>query len=77
MPLEVEKRGGRPDASYRMNIKADMLFHGTALLHAALVVCASFVWAVSAVPADFLPMGKNAGRAAGGGRSPDVGGLRP
>ncbi|QHV15056.1 hypothetical protein C5O10_12335 [Akkermansia muciniphila] len=31
----------------------------------------------SAVPADFLPMGKNAGRAAGGGRSPDVGGLRP
>ena len=65
MPLEVEKRGGRSDASYRMNIKADMLFHGTALLHAALAVCASFVWAVSAVPADFLPMGKNAGRAAG------------
>jgi hypothetical protein len=48
-----------------MNIKADMLFHDTALLHAALAVCASFVWAVFAVPADFLPMGKNAGRAAG------------
>lgn len=55
------KRGGRSDASYRMNIKADMLFHGTALLHAALAVCASFVWAVSAVPADFLPMGKMPG----------------
>jgi len=77
MPLEAEKRGGRPGASCRMNIKADMLFHGTALLHAALVVCASFVWAVSAVPADFLPMRKNAGRTAGGGRFPDVGGLRP
>jgi len=60
-----------------MNIKADMLFHGTALLHAALVVCASFVWAVSAVPADFLPMRKNAGRTVGGGRFPEVGGLRP
>jgi len=77
MPLEAEKRGGRPGASCRMNIKADMLFHGTALLHAALVVCASFVWAVSAVPADFLPMRKNAGRTVGGGRFPEVGGLRP
>ena len=44
-----------------MNIKADMLFHSTALLHAALAICASFVWAVSAVPADFLPMGKMPG----------------
>ena len=61
MPLEAKKRGGRPGAFCRMNIKADMLFHGTALLHAALAVCASFVWAVSAVPADFLPMGKMPG----------------
>ncbi len=42
MPLEAKKRGGRPGAFCRMNIKADMLFHGTALLHAALAVCASF-----------------------------------
>lgn len=61
MPLKAEKRGGLPGASFRMNIKADMLFHGTALLHAVLVVCASFVWAVSAVPADFLPMEKMPG----------------
>lgn len=61
MPLEAEKRGWRPGASCRMNIKADMLFHSTALLHAALAICASFVWAVSAVPADFLPMRKMPG----------------
>ena len=52
--------------------------HGTALLHAALVVCASFH-----LPGRFPQSGglsadgKNAGRTAGGGRFSDVGGLRP
>ena len=49
------KRGLRPGASYRMKW-ADMSVHGAALLSAVLAVCTSSAWAVSAAPAEPVPV---------------------